>query len=188
MPAKIKIILGIIALAALAGGIIIGGYLSRQEATETAAKPEAPPPRPATVIGTQRTDFSLKDTDGKMRKLSEWDGKVIMINFCATWCPPCRREIPAFIELQDKYREKGFAIVGVALDTPQAAIDFVDPMGINYPILVGEEEGIVLTQQYGNHLGVLPYSVIIDRHGKITQTLRHELTYDAVEKLISPLL
>ena len=187
MPPKVKLILGIIALAALAGGIIIGGYISKNKVTETAAKPDKSS-RPASVIGTQRTDFSLKDTDGKVRKLSDWDGKVIMINFWATWCPPCRREIPAFIELQDKYRDKGFAIVGVALDTPQAAIDFVDPMGINYPIMVGEEEGIALTQQYGNHLGVLPYSVIIDRKGKISHTLRHELTYEAVEELITPLL
>ena len=187
MPIKIKIILGVIALAALSGGIIVGGYMTKNKATETAAK-TTPASRPASVIGAQRIDFTLKDTDGKMRKLSEWDNKVIMINFWATWCPPCRREIPAFIELQDKYRDKGFSIIGVALDTPQAAIDFVDPMGINYPILVGEEEGIELTQQYGNQLGVLPYSVIVDRKGKIRHTLRHELTLEDVEKLITPLL
>jgi peroxiredoxin len=187
MPTKVKIILVIIALAALAGGILVGGYITKQETPQTAARQDKPL-RPSSVIGMPRIDFSLKDTEGKPRKLSEWDGKVVMINFWATWCPPCRREIPAFIELQEKYRDKGFAIIGVALDTPQAAMDFVDPMGINYPILVGEEEGIVLTQQYGNHLGVLPYSVILDRKGSITHTLLHELTYEEVEKLISPLM
>jgi peroxiredoxin len=187
MPTKVKIILVIIALAALAVGILVGGYFSKQESPQPTARQDQPL-RPSSVIGMQRIDFSLKDTEGKVRKLSEWDGKVVMINFWATWCPPCRREIPAFIELQDKYREQGFAIVGVALDTPQAAMDFVDPMGINYPILVGEEEGIVLTQQYGNHLGVLPYSVIVNRNGAITHTLLQELTYEEVEKLITPLL
>lgn len=187
MPTKIKLLLVLIALAALAGGILVGGYLNQPESPDTSVKQDKPL-RPSSVIGMPRIDFSLKDTEGKTRQLAEWDGKVVMINFWATWCPPCRREIPAFIELQDKYRDKGFAIVGVALDTPQAAMDFVDPMGINYPILVGEEEGIALTQQYGNHLGVLPYSVIVDRKGVITQTLLHELSYEEVEKLILPLL
>lgn len=87
-----------------------------------------------------------------------------------------------------KYHDKGFMIVGVALDTKQNAIDFVDPMGINYPILVGEQNGIALTQEYGNNLGVLPYTVIIDRKGVIRHTVRHELDQQQVEQLITPLL
>ncbi len=141
-----------------------------------------------TIIGQRRPDFSMVDTEDQRRSMSEWDGKVVLVNFWATWCPPCRREIPAFIKLQEDYRDKGLAIVGIALDTQQAAVDFVDPMGINYPILVGETEGIELTQDYGNELGVLPYSVIVDKKGIIQKTFRHEVSYEEAEALIKPYL
>ena len=90
--------------------------------------------------------------------------------------------------MYDKYHAKGFVVVGVALDSKQNAIDFVDPLGINYPILIGEENGIALSQTYGNDLGVLPYTVIIDRKGIIRHTVRHELSQQAAEQLITPLL
>jgi peroxiredoxin len=140
------------------------------------------------MIGKTRPLFTMQDTADKPHNIQEWDGKVIMLNFWATWCPPCRREIPAFISLYDKYHGKGLVIVGVALDSKQNAIDFVDPMGINYPIVVGEEDGIALTQAYGNDLGVLPYTVIIDRKGVIRETVRHELSQEQAEQLITPLL
>jgi len=143
---------------------------------------------PVVSVPEIRPDFGLMDLHGKLRNVSEWDGKVLMINFWATWCPPCRREIPAFIKLQQTYQDKGFTIVGVAIDTKQNAIDFVDPMGINYPVLVGEHRGISLAKDYGNRLGVLPYTVIVNRDGKIVYTHRNELTYDEAEKLIKPLL
>ena len=141
-----------------------------------------------TVVGKPRPAFIMTDVEGQPQNVDQWDGKVVLINFWATWCPPCRREIPAFIRLQEAYRDKGLVIVGIALDTQQAAIDYVDPMGINYPILVGEIDGISLTQQYGNELGVLPYSVIVDRNGVIQKTFLKEVSYEDAEKLITPYL
>ena len=111
-----------------------------------------------------------------------------MITFWASWCPPCVREIPAFIKLQAAYAEQGLVIVGIALDNKQNVADFVDPMDMNYPILLAEKEGIALAQAYGNRLGVLPYTVIVDRNGKIIYTQRGELTYSIAEKVIKPLL
>ncbi|MDH5599834.1 MAG: TlpA family protein disulfide reductase [Gammaproteobacteria bacterium] len=139
-------------------------------------------------LATVRPAFQLKDLEGNTRDVKEWDGKVLMINFWATWCPPCRKEIPAFIELQEKYKDKGFIIVGIALDEKQAVIDFTDPMGVNYPVLMAEEEGIQLSKAYGNHLGVLPFTVIVDRKGNIVQRQRTELTFEHVENMIKPLL
>jgi len=140
------------------------------------------------MVNKPRPDFTLADTGNKTHDIKEWDGKVVLLNFWATWCPPCRHEIPAFINLYDKYHSKGFVIVGVALDSRQNAIDFVDPMGVNYPILVAEKTGIELTQSYGNILGVLPYSVIIDRKGIIRHTISHALTEQQAVQLITPLL
>ena len=141
-----------------------------------------------TAVSTVRPLFKLKDLSGKVRDVKEWDGQVIMINFWATWCPPCRREIPAFIKLQEKYSSKGFTILGVALDEKQSVIDFTDPMGVNYPILMAEMEGTTLSKAYGNRLGVLPYTVIVDRKGNIVHRHRTELNFEQVEAMIKPLL
>jgi peroxiredoxin len=181
MSTKIKIGIAVFAIACFAAGIGLYFILFQTAATDTT-------PTKTGIIGKPRPEFSLQDTSNNLHNIKEWDGKVILLNFWATWCPPCRREIPAFIDLYDKYRDKGFIIVGMALDSKQNAIDFVDPMGINYPILIGEQEGIALTQQYGNDLGVLPYSVIIDRHGIVRHTVRHELSQEQAEQLITPLL
>ena len=140
------------------------------------------------ATSTIRPLFKLKDLEGKVRDVKEWDGQVLMVNFWATWCPPCRKEIPAFIELQEKYKDKGFKIVGIALDEKEAVINFTDPMGVNYPILMAEQEGILLSKAYGNRLGVLPYTVIVDRKGNIVHRQRTELTFKQVEAMIKPLL
>lgn len=173
-----------VAIIGLVGGFFLNQYLAGNKAEaipHTSRKVDISTPE-------LRPEFALKDIEDKVRNIKEWDGKVLMINFWATWCPPCRREIPAFIELQDAYKDKGFTIIGVAIDTKQSVIDFTDPMGVNYPLLLGEEEGIQLTQAYGNRLGVLPYTVFVDRNGKIVNTHRNEITFKMAEEIIQPLL
>jgi peroxiredoxin len=182
MNNKGKTLIAVFAIACFAAGV--GLYL-------TVLQPHQGKPASGkilNVVGRLRPDFALHDTADKLHDIKQWQGKVILLNFWATWCPPCRREIPAFINMYDKYHAKGFVVVGVALDSKQNAIDFVDPLGINYPILVGEENGIALTQTYGNDLGVLPYTVIIDRKGIIRHTVRHELSQQEAEQLVTPLL
>ncbi len=172
-----------VALTGLAAGYTMNLWLENRQIT--AKTPET------TVTATTkevRPAFALKDVNDKLRHIKEWDGQVIMINFWATWCPPCRREMPAFIKLYEKYKDRGFTIIGVALDEKQAVIDFIDPMGVEYPVLIGDEEGIPLTRRYGNRLGVLPYTVFIDRQGRIIARHRNELKYEEAEKLIKPLL
>jgi len=174
------ILAGVIALAA---GVGLSMYMNKSP-----AKTESTEIKSTSIIGSKRPDFTMADVEGSQHSISEYDGKVLIVNFWATWCPPCRREIPAFIALQEKYQDKGFTIVGVALDSQQAAIDYVDPMGINYPILVGEMEGIAVSQAYGNRLSVLPYTVIIDRKGIIQHAFAREITLKEAEKLIKPFL
>lgn len=139
-----------------------------------------------TVVGHLRPEFTLADLAGAPRKVSEWDGKVLIVNFWATWCPPCRKEIPAFIKLQRKYGDRGVQFVGIALDEPRAVQDFTQAMGINYPILIGDSGA--MTQRYGNHLGVLPYTVIIDRSSQIVFVKLGELTPAQAEAAIHDLL
>ena len=143
--------------------------------------------KPGTELAT-RPAFSLPDLDNRVRKIAEWDGRVVLLNFWAPWCPPCRREIPAFMDLSKKYGDKGLTVVGVTIDTEQNAQNFVETYGIDYPILVGGEQGVTIAKAYGNKVGALPYTVVIDRQGHIRYVQGGELSYKAAEKVIKPLL
>ncbi len=181
-PSRISVFVLII-LGSVAGGFYASHLLSSHtEPAESAVAADSQTPTP------YRPDFSLSDLDGELQSIDNWNGQVIMVNFWATWCPPCRREIPAFIRLYENYRDRGFVILGIAIDDPQSVQDFVDPMDVNYPILLGEDTGIEITTDYGNRLGVLPFTVFIDREGRIIQTRRRELNYEQAEALIKPLL
>ena len=114
-----------------------------------------------------RPDFSLPDIQGDVRNIKEWDGKFIVLNFWATWCPPCRKEIPEFIALQKEYADLGLQFVGVAIDDQESVSQFSMEMDINYPNLIAETQGIDLARQYGNTHGALPFSVIIGPKGQI---------------------
>lgn len=140
-------------------------------------------------LGQQKIpEFSLPDIDGKPRSIREWDGKIIILNFWATWCPPCLRETPLFVELQETYGSQGLQFIGVAIDDLQAVRDFTNTYGINYPILIGAEEAIKIAKQYGNRAGVLPFTLIIDRSGRVALEQMGELTRDVAEKAIRKLL
>jgi len=153
--------------------------------TKPAAKKETSAPA---TVGSYRPEFSLPDIEGASRKLSEWDGKVLVVNFWATWCPPCRKETPAFVELQDKYGDKGLQFIGVAIDEKDNVEDFADTYGVNYPMLLGDLEAINTSKAYGNRFGTLPYTVIVDRQGKISFIQRGELLKTTAEEKIKALL
>jgi len=128
------------------------------------------------AIGIQRPEFAATDLNGQMRNIREWDGKLIFLNFWATWCPPCKREIPAFIELQQQFGDRGVQFIGIAIDDEQAVREFVEQTGMNYPSLLTQAEGAGLARRYGNAAGVLPYTVIINRKGEISNTIMGELS------------
>jgi thiol-disulfide isomerase/thioredoxin len=138
---------------------------------------------------TRCPDFSLVDLQGQTHHNSEWQGKVVVFNFWATWCPPCVREIPMFIELQKKYADRGLQFVGIATnDPPQVVAEFVEDNGINYPILIGEGDAIDVAVNFGNRFGALPYTAIVDREGNIVLRKVGEMKRQKLEKTILPLL
>ena len=113
-------------------------------------------------------DFELKDADGKTVRLSDYKGKVVLLDFWATWCGPCKMEIPWFIEFERKYKDKGFAVVGISMDEEgwQAVKPFVSELAINYRVLHGNDS---IAQLYGG-VDALPTTFLIDRDGKIAAT------------------
>jgi len=131
---------------------------------------------------------TLPNLDNQPQALKQWQGKVLVVNFWAPWCPPCREEIPGFIDLQKKYGDKGLTFVGIALDEPSRVQAFVDEVGINYPVLIGGTEGGQLSTVAGNRLGGLPYTVVIDRQGKAVANFTGAVAEKKLEELVAPLL
>lgn len=140
------------------------------------------------LLGKPSPDFSLMDVSGQRRNVSEWKGKVLAINFWATWCPPCLEEIPHFIKLQDKYGHQGLQFLGIALEGVDEVKEFASEIGINYPLLVGEQEVIKLGTKFGNTIGGLPYTVILDRNGHISFIKMGSLSASEAEQVIISLL
>lgn len=140
------------------------------------------------LVGQQRPAIHLPDLQGKPRRLDEWDGKVLLINFWASWCPPCRKEIPDFIRLQDDYADAGLQIVGVALDDLEPVANLASEFGINYPSLVETGNSSALMEAYGNGEGLLPQTVVVGVDGVVRVNHRGRLTYNIARDLIEPLL
>lgn len=171
-------IVAVVALAALTAGVYFGNERYRAPAREVVEK---------------RTDggvfaASFPDTQGRPQAFEQWRGKVVVLNFWATWCPPCRTEIPDFIKVQEKFAPRGLVIVGLAIDDKDKVVAFADEMGINYPVLIGDTRAMDLAKSAGNRLGGLPYTVILDRSGRIVRSEIGGLTGEKLERMITPLL
>lgn len=130
----------------------------------------------------------LADLKGQSQALSQWRGKVLIVNFWATWCAPCREEIPVFIKLQEKYRTQGLQFVGIAIDRRDPVEAFAREFGMNYPVLLGGIEAVEISRQAGNRVEALPFTLIIDRTGKIIGTELGNIKETKLEGMIKPLL
>ena len=145
------------------------------------------PPQKSEKQTTYRPDFSLVDLNGKVRNVSEWDNKILVVNFWATWCPPCIREIPLFVEIQKDYAAIGLQVIGIAVDEHEAIQKFVEENYINYPILEGSDV-INISKSFGNRLGALPFTAVVDRSGNIVVRHVGDLSLREVKEKILSLL
>jgi len=165
-------------IAGIWGGSLLVANFSSPSHSTTSLKP---PP----VLAT---NFSLPDLEDKSHQFDEWKGKIRVLNFWATWCPPCRKETPMFVELQEKLAAQGVQFIGVAIDEKQKTQDFIDTFGVTYPILYGADNAIAVATAYGDRLGMLPWTVVIDRQGSIVYTQAGEFTRQHIESVLHPLL
>ena len=167
-----------VAAVALAAGIVLGPMSRKQTAA----------PMPPVSGATQLISSRLPDMDGRLRPLAEWRGKVLVVNFWATWCVPCREEIPALVTVQEKWAAKGVQVVGIAIDETDKIRPYAAELKINYPILVGGVDSIELAKQAGNRLGGLPFTVVFNRQGEAVYTRLGGLDRQKLEGLVQSLL
>jgi len=165
-----KLLLVLLALAAMASGMLARHWLN--------AAPAADP------------DLAIEfpDPEGKSHRLDEWKGKVLIVNFWATWCPPCLKEMPEFVKLQDELGRKGVQFVGIAIDDEESVANFLASAPVNYPILIGQDGGADWAAELGNRMNILPFSAVFDRSGKLVQVQAGPFNRDDVQKAVSPLL
>jgi len=188
MAPKTKwIIAGAIALLALGIGARLFLPTEQQATAPQPGAPEAAPGGMAGAEGTMAPDFSLPAARGNGTvSLSEYRGNVVLVNFWATWCPPCREEIPAFIQVRDKLHAEGFEIIGVALDEGGSSVvlPFAQEFAISYPLAIGDQS---VTQRYGGIRGI-PASFLVDRDGKIVQKYLGAIDAQTLENAVRTVL
>ena len=149
----------IVVVAVLAAG---GGYAFNAWRTAPDRAASARPDVRAVLLSAR-----FPDLQGEPQALDQWRGQVVVVNFWATWCAPCREEIPMFVRLQQAHGSRGLQFVGIAIDQPAAVRPFAAELHMNFPVLIGGIDAIEITRKLGNRAGVLPYTVVIDRQGRI---------------------
>lgn len=174
--------LTLVALAALLAGF----YLSAQHFAEPLPASLLSPA--GNIIGSPRPDFNLDSNAGGRITPADFSGKTLLINFWATWCAPCRREMPMLMDLQREHGSAGLQVIGIAVDNAESVRGFVEQYGISYPILVGETDVVQTSTAYGNVDGVLPYSVLVDNEGIIRWQYIGEIQPADISKLLESTL
>ncbi len=164
--------------------ILLGGFVLFSGKGTRAVKRVTHSILQSQLTGGPAPAFTLTDLDGKAVSLSDFRGKVIVLDFWATWCPPCKREIPDFISLQKDYASKGLQIVGIALDKQDKVVDFAKQNGINYPVLLGDN---AITESYGGIDGI-PTTFVIDKTGTIRSRFEGFRSREVFEAEIKKLL
>lgn len=128
--------------------------------------------------------FKLKDIDGVEHDLSEWAGKHRLLNFWATWCAPCRREIPLLKAFQDEQGENGFQIIGIAVDFPEQVSAYAETAKFNYPVLVGQEDAMAVAESSGVQFIGMPFTMIVARDGELLNTHIGEIRDTQLEHIV----
>ncbi len=199
-----KTIIGLTALFALVAGVWFGIHQSEKlpdqavqpslqqleaEVLESAkaAKNHLPAPEEIKNVAFLLTT-KLQDTQSDIYAISEKLSKVTLVNFWATWCAPCREEMPVFNAVFQKYQDKGFGVLGLTIDNSEATEAFIQQLGITYPILMAEQEGWDLLSKTGNPKNLMPYSFLIDKKGLVLEKKLGPLHAEELEAWVNKYL
>ena len=188
-PRHARLMIVLVLVAAGAAGFVVYRKLAPANPDATVTSVPAPVEQPMTA--EQALDARFEDLDtGKARALADWHGKAVLVNYWATWCAPCRQEIPLLVKLQAKYAAQGLQVVGIATDEVEAddVKAFLKRMVVNYPMLMGDESVGRMVGGFGGNLIGLPYTVLLGRDGKVLTSHAGELHADEAEAMVSQAL
>ncbi len=202
VSANSRLQIGVAVLIATGAVAWLAGHFSEASVEESqvgSSVQEVVADLPTTTITLpQRTNnawempvFELRGLDGKSYRLADWKGKVIMLNFWASWCAPCQYEIPDFVEYQHRYGDKGLQVVGLGLDEERKLRNVVRTLGINYPVLIADladPDNAALLPQWGNTEQIVPYTVVISQTGRMVYIHRGRMGDEEFNLYVRPLL
>ena len=132
--------------------------------------------------------LSLPDVSGKDQSLAQWRDKILIVNFWATWCEPCREEIPGLVRARDKLLSSNVEFVGIAIDQVAKVVDFARNVHVSYPLLMADATGLDLVRTLGNPSGGLPFTVVLDRKGMVAHRNLGSITQQKIEDQVAPML
>jgi len=167
-------------VAAIAGAWV---YTSMSEPRPPAPTQAASDPAPLKLASTVPT-FTLTDREGRPRTLNDWSGRSLIVNFWATWCAPCRREIPLLSKLQRDHDAEGFQVIGIAVDFREDVLKFADDMRMDYPLLIGEQDALDAAAAFGIDAIGFPFTIFSDRQGRIVTAHTGELTASQADVIL----
>ena len=173
-------------VAILLAGVLIGVFLARDRPRNASSQEVTPPD--AQPFTAQLLALTLPDTQGVMQPLRQWQGKLLVVNFWATWCAPCREEMPEFSLLQQKYAVKGVQFVGIALDSADNVTDYSRQRPVAYPLLIANLAPMPIMMGLGNSSAGLPFTVILDRDSKLVRSRLGPWKAAALELVLADLL
>jgi len=165
-----------VVVAGLAGAVAYVAYDQLKSRTAQTSTPAPAAAAPATQLVETLPQFQLADRAGQMSSLQDWPDRALIVNFWATWCAPCRREIPLLQQLQRDHAGEGFQVIGIAVDFRDKVLAYADEMKIDYPLLIGEQEALDAAAAFGMTTVGLPFTVFSDRRGRIVTAHLGELT------------
>ncbi len=145
------------------------------------------PTMPADPAVARLMQARLPDAENQLHQLSDWKGKVLLVNFWAPWCPPCVAEMPELVELQKEMAQKNLQIVGVGIDSPSNIKQFSEKHHISFPLLIAGMQGTELSRELGNQAGGLPFTVLLDAAGQVRRTYLGKLNMDQLRSDLAAL-
>ena len=144
-----------------------------------------PPPQPAQLEVMTHPAFTLPDMEGVDREFSEWNGKYRLLKFWATWCAPCRREIPLLKAFQEQHGENGFQILGIAVDYPEQVASYAEEAQFNYPILVGQQDAMAVAESSGIEFIGMPFTMFVAKDGEYVGAYIGELHQSHLDDVVN---
>ena len=176
---RVMLIFATALVALMAGALFYAARIPTEIALEQATAQHS------TLEVVTHPAFTLPDLEGEDREFSEWEGTHRLINFWATWCAPCRREIPMLKAFQEEHGEAGFQILGIAVDYPDMVVPFAEETDFNYPILTGQQDAMAVAESSGIEFIGMPFTMIVARDGELLGAYLGELHQSHLDDIVT---